>query len=219
MSADSPSLKAQLFESLRSRLDGEGFSYRKQKDAFIRRRADVTDFFQLVCLTSSGGWRIQPNIAVRVERVEEIFHRTSGFEARYQKDTPTIGGSVGAITRTHNSDVEFRLEANSDVLAVADELAALIRSIGLPYFERFHSIDAIDRELNDRPTQRTPHRAAPWLRCSTGLIVAKLVNRPNYQALAEIYAALLSQSDGGFYLPRFQALQKDLEALRPVLTP
>jgi len=214
MSVDSSARKAKLFESLRSRLDDEGFAYRKQKGWFLRRGADSTDFFQLVCLKSPGGWRIQPNVAVRIERVEEIFHRTSGFEARYQKGTPTIGGSVGAITRTHNSDVEFRLESDSDVVSVAEEILTLFRSIGLPYFERFHSITAVDHELNDDPTRRTPHRAAPWLRCSTGLIVAKLINRPNYHALLDIYTQVLSRSDGGFYLSRFQALQQDLEALK-----
>jgi len=33
----SPSRKAKLFESLKARLDDEGFAYRKQKDWFFRR--------------------------------------------------------------------------------------------------------------------------------------------------------------------------------------
>ena len=89
----------------------------------------------------------------------------------------------------------------------------VFRTFALPYFEKFVSLAAIDAELNDKPTERTPNRGSPWLRCSTGLIVAKLVGRPNYQELIDIYTEVVSGNAKGFYLKRFQALVQSLEAV------
>lgn len=87
-------LKKAFFTSLISPMRAEGFSLDAVKDTFRREDAEVVDMFQLVCLDGKPGLRIQPNVAVRVHCVEDIFHQTSGFEKKFQKDTPTIGAPL-----------------------------------------------------------------------------------------------------------------------------
>jgi hypothetical protein len=206
-------LKIAMFESIRQQLMGEGFILQAPKHRFIRRRDGITYIFQLVCLEARPGWRIQPDVAVRIDRVEEIFHRTSGFEPRYQKDTPTVGGAIGNIMQGDNRACEFLLESDSDIASVSQESVRVFREFAVPYFNRFSSLSEIDAELNDAPTERTPHRVAPWLRCAPGLIVAKLTGRPNYDQLVDIYGDVMRRSDEGFYLKRFEALVKSLESV------
>jgi len=95
-------LKAALFATLRDQLSGEGFKLKAARDKFVRSHEGHSDFFQLVCLDAKPGWRIQPDVGIRIDRVEEIFHKTSGFEVKYQRDTPTIGGTVGTIKEDDN---------------------------------------------------------------------------------------------------------------------
>lgn len=87
----------------------------------------------------------------------------------------------------------------------------VLHEFAIPYFNKFASVYAIDAELNSRPTERTPNRGFPWLRCSTGIILAKLVGRPDYDTFVKIYSDVLTRSNEGFYLKRFEAL---LDSLR-----
>ena len=210
---DQKLLKRSLFELIAAPLANHGFKLKTAKDSFLRKHDSETDIFQLVCLDGKPGWRIQPNVAVRIERVEAIFHQTSGFEPKYQSDTPTIGGFVGNIADGDNRACEFLLEDNRDLSLVAGNIVNVFIQIGLPYFDKFRSISEIDKELNSSPTERTPHRVAPWLRCSTGVIVAKLSGRPDYGELVEIYLDVIRKSDKGFYLRRFEALLQSLESV------
>jgi hypothetical protein len=206
-------LKRSLFDLVAARLAKRGFNLKAAKDSFVRQHNGETDMFQLVCLDGKPGWRIQPNVAVRIERVEEIFHQTSGFEPKYQKDTPTIGSSVGNITAGNNRACEFLLEDDHNVSSVAESIVDIFGRIGLPYFDKFRRISAIDNELNANPTERTPNRVLPWLRCSTGVIVAKLSGRSDYAKLAEVYSDVMRKSDKGFYLKRFESLLRSLESV------
>jgi hypothetical protein len=206
-------LKGLLLESLQKSLSDDGFILKAPKDSFIRRRGGVTDIFQMVCLDGNPGLRIQPNVAVRIERVEDIFHQTSGFAARDQKDTPTLGGAIGNITKNDNRACEFLLASPTEVAFVAEQVMRVFHDFALPYFERFGTLSAIDAELNTRPTERTPNRVAPWLRCATGIIVARLVGRSDYRQLIETYSDVMTHSDKGFYLKRFRALVQSLDAI------
>ena len=128
----------------------------------------------------------------------ELF--AAGFEAKFQKDTPTIGGSIGSILGKDNRGYEFFLEEPAQVPAIAKQLLDGFHTIAVPYFRRFEQLAEIDKELNTKPTERTPNRVAPWLRASSGIIVAKLLGRPNYNDLVATYTAPLTQADRGFYL-------------------
>ena len=206
-------LKAALFESVRRQLAGDGFELKAARDKFIRRHNGITDHFQLVCRDAKPGYRIQPNAGVRIDRVEQIFHQTSGFEPQYQDNTSTMGAPVGALLTENPRACEFLLESESEIASVTEEIVRVFREFALPYFERCGSLAAIDAELNAKPGERTRQRALAWFRCSTGLIVAKLVGRPDYEQLVAFYTDVMTKDNKGFYLKRFQALVKSLESV------
>lgn len=208
-------LKKAVVDALEPRLRERGFSLRKSKTWFVRRRGDATDKFQLVCLDAKPGLRLQPNVGMRIESVENIFHRTSRWEPEYQKDTPTLGAPIGALRGGTNSSCDILVEELADVPRAVVELERLFREVALPYYERFSDLCEIDRVLNDEPNARTPHRGMNWLRCATGLIVARLVGRPNYDELVAVYRKTLETTDKGFYVSRFEDLVDSLRDMRP----
>jgi hypothetical protein len=113
----------------------------------------------------------------------------------------------------HAQRCEFPLVSDSQVEDVAEEVMDVFREFALPYVEQWSSLQAIDVELNEVPGIRTIHRAAGWFRCSTGIIVAKLVGRPNYRQLAAFHHDVMARIDNGFYLKRFEALLKSLDEI------
>lgn len=199
-------IKSALFTSLRPELAKHGFSLKATQGRFVRRRGEVSDIFQLVCLDGKPGYRIQPNVGVRVERIEDIFHQISGLEAKFQKDTPTIGSSVGIYLTGDSRSCEFLLESPSEVGSITEKIVRVFHEFGLPYFDRLGSIQAIDAALNSNAPERTPHRVLAFFRCSTGIIVAKLVGRPNYDELVALYTDVMTRDNDGFYFKRFQEL-------------
>ncbi len=126
-----------------------------------------------------------------------------------------MGARVGSLLRGSPRASEFRLEYEAEIASVTEEILNVFREFVLPYFDRWGSLAAIDAELNDQPTERTPHRSLAWFRCSTGIIVAKLVNRPDYARLVAIYTDVMTRDNRGFYFNRFQALVKWLESVVP----
>lgn len=207
-------LKSAIFTSLTPELKKHDFSLKRATNSFVRQRGEVTDQFQLVFLDGRPGYRIQPNVGVRIDRVENIFHQTSGWDPKYQKDTPTMGSSVGILLTGDSRSCEVLLEKESQVGPVAERIEGVFHEFVLPFFERWGSLIAIDAGLNDKPAERTHLRHLAWERCSTGIIVAKLVGRRDYDQLADFYMGVMSGDSKGFYLKRFQALLKSLESVK-----
>ena len=204
-------LKAALFAALTVEMKMRGFSLRSGQDRFVRRRGQVTDLFQLVCLDGKPGYRIQPNVGVSIAQVEDILRQTSGLESTNQKDPPTMGSSIGILQTGDSRSCEFLLVSKPEVSTVVEKIVAVFLERALPYYERWGSLAAVDAELNDKPAVPTHHRPLAWARCSTGIIVARLVGRPDYDQLAALYTEIMTRDNKGFYLKRFQALLRTLE--------
>lgn len=211
-------LQAVVMKSVGAELNSYGFS--KTKGVFERRHSEEKrDRFTLVFTDAVLGNElakgIQPNVSVRFERVENIFHQTSGFAPKYHDGTSTVGVSIGVMlagdTRAHQSI----MVSEADIPRITAEIVELFQKYALPYFDKFGALRAIDAELNNKPTRHTVHSGAPWLRCSTGVIVAKLVGRSDYRRLATVYTDVMRKQDRGFYLRYFEALLKSLEAIDP----
>ncbi len=204
-----------LFEECVGRFSRYEFKLNKKKDWFFRRTALGINIFQLVVKNYGQHFSIDPQVAIRIDEVETIFHRTSGFEPKYQKDTPTIGDSVLTLNPSKGIATllqpRINLESENQIPRVVDELMELFESFCLPYYGNYGSLNAIDHLLNSEPMAPCPHRGMTWLRCSTGVIVATLVARPNLTEIATIYHDRLSAFCKGFYLPKYEALIEDLK--------
>jgi hypothetical protein len=210
-------LRRVLAKRLGQQLATKGFS--PHGVHFVRQHAQTTDRFTVLCTDAKPGYWVKPHVALRIERVERIFHQTSGFSPEHQ-DTVTLGGSVGDILGGNMSDARFLLESDGQLDSLVATLLGLFHTVALPYYQRWSSLHAIDAELNDDPTVRSPHRGGPPLwRCSTGIIVAKLVQRPDYGALAQYYADVMRRVSNGFYYAQYQALLASLESVEPTEPP
>jgi hypothetical protein len=206
-------LRAGLLRSLGADLKVHGFTLKLSKDVLVRKWDDRTDRFRLVFLDGKPGYDVQIDVAIRFERVEEIFHRSSGYPPKSQKDTPTIAATVGDLVARDFRACRFRIVSEDDIPSATQGIVEVFCGIALPYYDKFGSLSAIDRDLNERPCEPTLNQGFPWLRCSAGIIVAKLVNRPNFADLEACYRSTMERVDDGFYTSRFYNLLESLKSI------
>jgi hypothetical protein len=203
-------VKAAILSALTPELTRSGFSYRPSSERFVRKAGKGIAHYYHVLITESEPFvRGDVHIASRLDVVEDIFHRTSGYERRYQSPTPTMGGALDAIT----GNPEFKMlldRENGPHRAQSMLLSPCMLAFYEEWYSHFSQLKNIDHELNDDPLRETPNRPMPWLRCSTGIIVACLTGSADYDALARTYSEVMLGFSNGFYLPRFEALMNDL---------
>lgn len=210
------SLKLQLFEEIHNNIKNRGFKLNVTKGMYTHQPTKgVTELFMLVCPHGATGWRVHPDVGIRFDVVEDIFHQVSGYEKKYQKGTPTIGTGVGNLLFGDNRKCEFLLASASDLSSVADNIEKVFCSVALPYYQEFGSIYAVDALLNSNPRESSRQRPV-WERYATGLIVAKLTKRTNYDELVSIYKEILTTLNNGFYLKKLLLL---IEILNSIVTP
>jgi hypothetical protein len=201
-------LRRALFERLEGPLHDAGFSWVRTKDSFVRKRAASSDRFQLSFF--SNGSRVQADVGVRFDGVEQIFHTSSNVTPKYIGESSTVGRSIGSIL--HGSAQGFELPLVGD--RTFERLVNAFIDVALPYYAAFSSLAAIDHELNTEPLVPSPNRRSPWLRGSTGLIVARLVGRVNYRQLVDAYRGVIERVDA-FHLRDYDALVTRLESIEP----
>lgn len=204
------SLRGRLLESVGLTLKPLGFRLQRSKARFARKRAEagITDYYYLIVLSGEHGDRISPQVGVRHEAVERIFHLTSGFEPQYQADTPTLGSDIWRLL----GEESYIIMASEDHLPDATAaVLAMFEQHALPYYERFSDLKVVNEVLNDDPGGPCPHRIMDYLLAATGVIVAKLIRHAGYARLAATYREQMRTFAGGFYLARYEALVASLE--------
>jgi hypothetical protein len=201
--------RKEIVAALTPPLASRGFMWRAAQERFVRKGgAGVTHAWHVLITETVPYARLDVHLALRLDAVEEIFHRTSGYERKYQARTPTMGGALGMIANEPRIPILLHkaggLQGAVDIL-----LSPTMLNFYEEWYARFSQLAEIDRELNADPRRETPNRPMPWLRCATGIIVASLVGRPDYEVLADAYSEILRAFSNGFYLPRFEALLRE----------
>ncbi len=188
------------------------FEWSNQAMAFTRNQEGRTCFFYLRTLKRSYGYQLEPSVGVRFDEVEKVFHRTSGFRREFQNVSPTIGCAVQRISDAIDLG-KLKIGKREHIAAVASRLIEVFTTVAMPYYNKYSTLEAVDHALNNQPEQSTPHRIQVWLRAATGLIVARIQKREDYEYLVEEYRKQVAIQDRGFYLKRLEDLIEDLEVV------
>ncbi|QDT07025.1 hypothetical protein K227x_54500 [Rubripirellula lacrimiformis] len=192
-------------------LASDGFEFDISSSCFVKLEGDFRLQFQIALADRHGRLVCTPDVGVRSERIEDIFHRTSEFSDSDAINTSTLGVNVKLLTRS--SDYDVSVSEAADVDEAVQKIVCAFREVAVPYFSEFGSLAGIDAALNGSPSERCVHMINERARCSKGLIVAKLLDRPNYEELRQIYDEKVSQAGAMTYEKYFVPLVNDLEHL------
>ena len=199
--------RAELIKALEPRMAARGFSLVKSMQWFQQKQPGLKRIYNLNFLNYVY-YRVEPGIRMRIDEVERIFHRTSGYEKKPQGFPSTLSVSLWRLTEDHKQ-FQYDLGDVDHVPVVASLAESAFDTVAAPYFDKYSSVAAVDSLLNKE--LHSVHYIMPWVKCSNGLIAARLNQRPNYDELAAIYSKAMKRIDEGFYSDRFEALVEDLK--------
>lgn len=187
----------------------DGFWFDAVSSCFVKQKGDIRFLFQLAMAAEHERLTCTPDVGVRSERIEEVFHRTSEFSPTDALNTATLGVNLKLLTRSSKYDVV--VSSAEDVHDAIQKLVQAFREVAIPYFSQFGSLKGIDAALNGSPSERCIHMINERARCSKGLIVAKLLHRPDYAELQQIYKERVARSGRITYERYFVPLMNDLD--------
>jgi hypothetical protein len=183
-------IKENIALQLGENLKQDGFTYKKVKNEFICKRGDFTFIFNLLQTTWSDHYSLDVRLYISVHSIEDIYEKILSKTHRL-----TIGNEIGRIynssdgRQVENGDLHILLFQDEDVMAAAETLDSYYRRIAKPYYERYKTLQAIDDIINNPPFEHCPAHVGGRFdnRCIKGLIVARLVNNPDFEKLVTIY--------------------------------
>ena len=101
---------------------------------------------------------------------------------------------------------------NEDVSNSIETLKSYYIDIAKPYFSRFTTLEAFDDFINNPPFEYSPAFVGCYTdeRCMKGLIVAKLVNNPNYNSLVATYNELIKRTESNESINNYNKVKEYL---------
>ena len=192
--------KNNLLELLRERLKAHDFDLNKGLAEFTKKQKDGWNKFHLIFLNREAGWEINIGMLIRKNVVEDIYHQASYFEPKYHKTTPTLGITIEDFI---NDGKEYRCYLNSenDIEKCIEYIENLFIKVALPFFEEYNSLKKMDEVVNIK--NGTSVFSGPIYGGNLGIILAKLVNNPDYAFFLEKYHNYYCNFCDGFYLPEY----------------
>lgn len=196
-------IKAEMAALVGEKVSPLGYKFVKSQDSFERRSGDETRFIFLGFVAKKNAFHhMRPWCGIRNAEIERVFHKTSGVDAKYQRNYTVVNAG-----RHDSLDLDTAQERET----AKQQIAAFLREVALPLLEREYSIQDYSRMLNTNPSMRCAYHANPENRCHYGLICARMVDDLCYTTVKTAYSAYLQETSNGFYYPRFLDLVTDIE--------
>jgi hypothetical protein len=202
MPALARTLEHALQDALRPALGAAEFALVRSRSAFERNEGWRIVGFRPSANPNWPGVRIALWLPVRVPAVEEIFHRFSGYERRYQRGTYTVGAYLGEWLGDEKA-YTWELRELDEVDAVAAQIGACVEQAA-GYYASLADLGAVAAALNDA-------RPMYFELSSRALIAARLAGRDDFDALVARHREHLARHHG-FFLDRVDALLAHLRA-------
>lgn len=192
-----------LLELLQNQLIGYGFNLNKGLAEFTKKKEDGWNKFQLIFLNRDDGWEINTGLLIRINFVEDIYHRASSYELKYQKTTPTIGITVENLV-SYTEKHRYYLNSDEEIKDGVDYFVRIFEDIALPFFNKYNDIVTIEQAVNIKNGKSI--FSGLKYEGNLGIILAKLVDNPDYFYYVEKYRKYYSELNNGYYLPEYEKL-------------
>jgi len=190
MNFKSKEIKERIAHEFGEFLSQDNFLYKKTGNEFVRAQNEFTDIFNMLLTAWSDHYSLDVRLYISHKKVEKIFDSIVGKSHKL-----TIGNTIERIAKSPdgrqvvNGNMYILLLQSEDIDAAVETLNGYYKNFAKPYFERYHSLEAINDIINNQPFEHCPAHIGGNLdeRCMKGLIIARLVNNPNYEQLLAAY--------------------------------
>jgi hypothetical protein len=138
-------MKNLIFEMLATVLSGTDFQLKKSEDGFVRKIPGGRQMLGVPLWDYNPEFEFSLNICIRLDSVEDVFHRFSGAPPKYH----AMGFSM--MTRlqyfTGGTGI-YRVKTADDVAVAETVLSAVIRKNVVPFFAANEDVKSLDETVN-----------------------------------------------------------------------
>jgi hypothetical protein len=196
---------SRMYPTILEELSDKSFKWIKSKE-ILKKATDIG--FQTIQIFTDPvgfGFEIKVTIGLRINKVEDIINVFREMNPDYKKDTETHVVSAGML----RGDIHFRWEVHNEEQFQHSiiEIINFLNTEGLYYLNRYQNIDELEKLYNNLPTDATVKIKVPFAKAFTGLTLAKLVSRSDFEELVNRYEVEMKRANDEMYFPdRFYEL-------------
>jgi hypothetical protein len=185
-----------------SKIDSQGCEFFKKINGSLYRIGygitNYIDEFNTGCYIGIGHLGIQKILYF----IEGIFDVNDNYGS-------TLGSNIGLFF--NNLNYRYEIKSREDINKWGQIAREFYNNYAVPFFQKYSSLDAIDKLLNDNPTEKVIYLDDLGWRIIKGLIAAKLNSNPKYPELRAYYKSEVESKFQGYFM--YEKCMKTIEFL------
>jgi hypothetical protein len=171
----------------KSKTDPQGCDFGIDNDSSINRIgygvANYIDEFNTSCYLKICN--------IQIQNIEgEIFEEKGIYDTL----------STGIATYFNELNYRYKIKAQDDITEWGKIVMKFYEEYAVPFFEKYNTVDAIDKLLNDHPSEKVIYCDDLGWRIIKGLISAKLNGNPKYSKLRDYYKSEVESKFQGYFM-------------------
>lgn len=191
-------IKERIATELGGKLSKNELVYNKKMNEFRCSTGEYTYIFNIDQVVWSSSYSLHVRLYISQKKIEAILEKIIG-KLRHKL---TLGQEIERIYKSPDGrevvkgNLSVWLRQDEDVDAAVETLEWYYNEIAKPYFVKYNTLEAIDDIMNNPPFDHCPADVGGNFdnRCMKGLIVARLVDNPNYEKLVTIYDEAIKET-------------------------
>ena len=142
-------------------------------------------------------FNISTYISLSVISIDNIQQTIFG-ENHILENYATIGSSISVYFNELN--YRYHIKTIEDIKEWGKIVRKFYNEYALLFFEKYNSVETIDKLLNDNPSEKVIYCNDLGWRIIKGLIAAKLNNNPKYNELRDYYKSEVESKFQGYFM-------------------
>jgi len=209
MPATIQDLQKSLIEAITPELAAIGFTYKPKVRSFHRPIEGGRQSLHLGFINHKEDFDVTADVAVRNDAIEDLVNETRQLTAAAKALTATVGAELGNISV--GQPRRWKVASEADIGRAVRGIMDDFRTTGIPYLERFSSLEEILSALSgDEPANRL-HAPLHADRARKALAAAYLLGRKDeFNSLIEAKTRYLTERND-FGLDNFKAFAESLQ--------
>lgn len=168
-----------LVEMVQSVVEPLGFTKNKGEDGWRYFKKTDFGFDEILILTWDYETVLYVDLAfsVRIDKLNEVFNPFSSTTKRFYDSNNTFG--TGFKSEISEEDGRIKIENEQDLKKAVKALHKILIDYGLPFFNKFISIQSVDEEFNSENREQNKYLHETD-RCIVGITAAALNQNPRF---------------------------------------
>jgi hypothetical protein len=185
-----------------------GYGFKGKADSqgveFIRKTELGAESITIAASNYSPLYKAGMVISVGFNDIYRIEHYISQTEPKYLKVPVTINLHLDQFLGTKS--YRYEMQTENDIECFYKLAIDFLNKAGFHFFQKYLTLESIDELMNADPYSDPDEAGVIHVRSKRGIIVAKLVNNPNFDTLVTAYRDRLQR--GPLYLRKFEECVK-----------